>query len=57
MTVKLLRCPFCGGNGHTMEVFRLGWQTTCSECHCGTPSAFLTKQLAEIAWNKRKVED
>src|SRR6185312_105642 len=48
-------CPFCGANAaFTMrEGHRFEWQTTCTECHCGTPPAFETKELAEAAWNAR----
>lgn len=58
-SMKLLDCPFCGGNGFVMEALvgpRLDrqWQASCTECHCGTPVAFDTKELAAAAWNKRK---
>lgn len=49
--VTLLPCPFCGGNGASMS--NGSWQTSCTECHAGTPMRYAERELAEAAWNRR----
>lgn len=50
-TLLLEPCPFCGGNAHSMVCG--SWQTSCSECHAGTPMSFQSRELSEAAWNRR----
>ena len=58
--IKLLRCPFCGGDNLGMwhnHLFSEGYEVRCYDCHFGLEQK-TTKEEAVAAWNNRKpVED
>jgi hypothetical protein len=44
-------CPFCGGNAFSQRAG--SWQTSCTECHAGTPMSYALREFSEEAWNRR----
>ena len=54
--IKLLPCPFCGGDNlgfYHNHLFRDGYEVRCYDCHFGLQES-RTKQEAIEAWNTRK---
>ncbi len=52
-SIKLLKCPFCGGKGELQESgVPQFWHVFCLGCHIHGPT-LSTKNLAVKAWNRR----
>lgn len=51
--IKLLPCPFCGGEA-VLDVDELGnWVVRCEKCFCRTARS-ISKFFPTISWNTRK---
>ena len=54
--IKLLPCPFCGGDNlgfYHNHLFRDGYEVRCYDCHFGLQES-RTKEEAIKQWNTRK---
>lgn len=49
----LMRCPFCGGEGHLYDCSTLGNLAICLACDNVSTTFFSTEAEAEVAWNIR----
>lgn len=51
--IKLLPCPFCGGEAE-LDIDDLGnWLVRCKKCFCRT-SRSMSKFYPTVSWNTRK---
>ena len=51
--IKLLPCPFCGGEAE-LDIDDLGnWLVRCKKCFCRT-SRSMSKFFPTVSWNTRK---
>ena len=57
--IKLLPCPFCGGEARYMEIkdFFIQRFVTCTKCGIETPRNCLNRKDAIKRWNTRKPMD
>lgn len=57
--LKLLNCPFCGGEARYMEIkdFFISRFVTCTKCGIETPRNCLNRKDAIKRWNTRKPMD